>query len=83
MCDGGYQSVTSANRGRKFCSKLGSWIDDAFYSGPVSCERKSEIIGLLVSLIQRCQLVRFTRKPYGFLRFAQDYGRTMQSNGYL
>ena len=31
------------------------------------------------SLLQRCQLVRFTRKPYGFLRFARAYGRTMQS----
>ena len=29
-------------------------------------------------IVQRCQLVRFTRKPYGFLRFAQAYGRTMQ-----
>ena len=28
---------------------------------------------------QRCQLVRFTRKPCGFLRFARPYGRTMQS----
>ena len=28
---------------------------------------------------QRCQLVRFTRKRYGFLRFARAYGRTMQS----
>ena len=32
-----------------------------------------------VFLIQRCQLVRFTRKPYGFLRFALAYGRMMQS----
>ena len=31
-----------------------------------------------VRITQRCQLVRFTRKPYGFLRFAQAYGRTMQ-----
>ena len=30
-------------------------------------------------LNQRCQLVRFMRKPYGFLRFARAYGRTMQS----
>ena len=30
-------------------------------------------------IAQRCQLVRFTRKPYGFLRFARAYGRTMQS----
>ena len=28
---------------------------------------------------QRCKLVRFTRKAYGFLRFARAYGRTMQS----
>ena len=28
---------------------------------------------------QRCQLVRFMRKPYGFLRFARAYGHTMQS----
>ena len=28
---------------------------------------------------QRCQLVRFIRKPYRFLRFARAYGRTMQS----
>ena len=30
-------------------------------------------------LIQRCQLVRFMRKPYRFLRFARAYGCTMQS----
>ena len=30
-------------------------------------------------LPQRCQLVRFIHKPYGFLRFARAYGRTMQS----
>ena len=29
-------------------------------------------------ILQRCQLVRFTRKPYGFLRFARAYGRMMQ-----
>ena len=28
---------------------------------------------------QRCHLVRFIRKPYGFLRFARAYERTMQS----
>ena len=28
--------------------------------------------------MQKFQLVRFTRKPYGSLRFAQAYGRTMQ-----
>ena len=27
---------------------------------------------------QRCQLIRFIRKPYGFLRFARAYGHTMQ-----
>ena len=32
-----------------------------------------------MDLEQRCQLVRFIRKPYGFLRFARAYGRTMQS----
>ena len=32
-----------------------------------------------IYIYQRCQLVRFTRKPYGFLRFARAYGRTMQS----
>ena len=26
-----------------------------------------------ISLSQRCQLVRFTRKPYKFLRFTQAY----------
>ena len=34
---------------------------------------------IVVSLNQRCQLVRFTRKPYGVLRFARAYGRWMQS----
>ena len=29
-------------------------------------------------LKQRCQFVGFTRKPYGCLRFARAYGRTMQ-----
>ena len=29
-------------------------------------------------LYQRCQLVWFTGKPYGFLRFAWAYGHTMQ-----
>ena len=28
---------------------------------------------------QRCQLVRFSRKPYGFLRSARAYGRMIQS----
>ena len=32
-----------------------------------------------IKLTQRCQLVRFTRKPCGFLRFARAYGHTMQS----
>ena len=32
-----------------------------------------------VFLLQRCQLVRFMCKPYGFLRFARPYGSTMQS----
>ena len=31
-------------------------------------------VAVCVSLVeQRCQLVRFTRKPYGFLRFARAY----------
>ena len=34
--------------------------------------------GTLV-ILQRCQLVRFIRKPYRFLRFARAYRRTMQS----
>ena len=34
---------------------------------------------MVVVFVQRCQLVRFTRKPYGFLRFAWAYGRTVQS----
>ena len=34
--------------------------------------------GTLV-ILQRCQLVRFIRKPYRFLRFAWAYGHTMQS----
>ena len=34
-------------------------------------------------LAQRCQLVRFTCKPYRFWGFARAYGRTMQSLRYL
>ena len=32
-----------------------------------------------IHIMQRCQLVRFTRTPYGFLRFTRSHGRTMQS----
>ena len=32
-----------------------------------------------VTVAQRCQLVRFTCKPYEFLRFAQAYRCMMQS----
>ena len=31
-------------------------------------------------IMQRCQLVRFTRKSYRSLRFARAYGHTMQSS---
>ena len=34
---------------------------------------------IYIYIYQRCQLVRFTRKRYGFLRFAPAYRRTMQS----
>ena len=32
-----------------------------------------------IVITQRCQLVWFSRKPYGFLRSARAYGRTIQS----
>ena len=35
----------------------------------------AHIIGVCVN---GCQLVWFIHKPYGFLRFARAYGRTMQ-----
>ena len=34
---------------------------------------------IYIYIYQRCQLVRFSRKPYGFLRSARAYGRTTQS----
>ena len=43
------------------------------YEGSICLESHS------VDPTQRCQLVRFIRKPYGFLRFERAYGRTMQS----
>ena len=35
--------------------------------------------GRMLCINQMCQLVRFIRKPYGFLQFARAYGHTMQS----
>ena len=45
-------------------------------SGAVHCVW---YIVLSIYLCQRCQLVRFMCKPYGFLRFARAYWCTMQS----